>query len=181
MSINNFYQALHKAEQAHQATSELEGRSFGVSLAVVADVNDPMQLGRIRVMLPSKGAKTLSDWLVRLTPSKLLSVPLVSVGDTVAVSFINGDPKNGIYLGAINNIPQPPAVDMSTTVLVNGDTSIVQSNSALTLTAGSSTITLDKDGNLAISGVSSFSVNGKQVATIDATDTRGDRLVSKGW
>lgn len=179
--MEEILKALVHAEKAYQATSELSGRTFGIVLAVVADVADPMQLARVRVMLPSKGAKTLSDWLVRLTPSKYWSQPLVSVGDTVAVSFVNGDPNQGVYLGSINNIPQPPAVDSSQSVHYKGETAIVQNDEAVTLIAGSASLTLHKNGSLAVSGVTSFTVNGKEVLTLGAKDTDGDTSITKGW
>ncbi len=175
------FKAMLQAEQANLATRDLEGRSFGVTFAVVADIEDPLRLNRVRVMLPNNGAKTLSDWLVRVTPTKFYSAPLVSIGDLVLVSFVNGDPKNGCYFGHINNVPQPPAVDTSATVTAQGDTGYIQTNDSITLVAGQSSFKLTKDGTLEISGVSSVTINGQQVATVNAVDTDGDRIVSKGW
>lgn len=178
--MQELYQALARAEQAHMTTSDLEGRAFGVSLAVVADVTDPMLLGRIRVLLSAKGAKTLSDWLVRLTSSKFISVPLVSPGDTVAVAFINGDPAQGVYLGAINNLPQPPAKELASTVSINGDTAIVQTDKTITLVTGSSSLKLTSDGTLDISGVASATINGRKIMVVGGKDSRGDTMTISG-
>ena len=191
----DIFKSLLKAEQAEQVTSDLNGRSFGVSIAVVADVQDPSNLGRVRVLLASNGAKSLSDWLVRLTPSKLISVPLVNVGDTVIVSFINGDPKNGVYLGVVNNIPQPPAKDLATTVSVNGSSVLVQTFEDTTVAVGNNIIKVDKDSitltadqatlrltssTFVLSGVSTATINGKPIMVIGGKDSRGDTMSVSG-
>ncbi len=195
------FKALVAAQSANKLTTELEGRSFGCSLAVVADIEDPLKIGRIRVMLASKGAKTLTDWLFRLTSSKLVSVPLVDIGDTVVVSFINGDPNSGVYLGVLNNSPQPP--DKPTyTVSNNNQTRIEQTPEKLTVYVGKSVVTIS-DGNITLDtgqgslnlagdsmainfstvslNASSVTINGKSVATTSAKDTRGDSLITRGW
>lgn len=179
--MNELFKALAKAEQASNFTSDLQGRVFGLSLGVVANIDDPLSIGRVQVMLPSKGAKTTTDWLVRLSPSKTISAPLVDIGDVVLVGFINGDPSNGCYLGIINNIPQPPAKEIANTVLVNGETYIKQTAKTISLVTGQSSLTLTSDGTLDISGVSSVTINGKAVSTVGAVDSRGDSLTTKGW
>ena len=191
----DIFKSLLKAEQAEQVTSDLNGRSFGVAIAVVADVQDPANLGRIRVLLASNGAKSLSDWLVRLTPSKLISVPLVNVGDTVVVSFVNGDPKNGVYLGVVNNLPQPPAKEIANTVSINGETATVQTIDSFTIAVGENYIGINKDqvvlsvggtrlnltnGGLAITGVSSATINGKAIMLVGGKDTDGDTMTTSG-
>ncbi len=175
------FKALVEAQSAHKVTADLLGRSFGCSLAVVSDVADPLSIGRIRVMLASKGARTQTDWLFRLTPTKLVSVPLVDIGDTVVVSFINGDPNSGVYLGVLNNKPQPPDKETTYTVSTNGETKITQTPEHISLVTGQSSLKLTSDGKLEISGVTSAMINGQQVATIGAKDTHNDTLITKGW
>ena len=191
----DLFKSLLKAEQAEALTADLSGRSFGCIVAVVADVADPANLGRIKVLMASSGAKSLSDWLVRLTPSKLISVPLVNVGDTVVVSFINGDPKNGVYLGVINNLPQPPAKDLATTVSVNGSSILVQTFEDTTVAVGNNIIKVDKDSitltadqatlrltssTFVLSGVSTATINGKPIMVIGGKDSRGDTMSVSG-
>lgn len=171
--MDNIFSAIAKAEQLSQLADDLQGKSYGLSLAVVIDTQDPLALGRIKVLLPSKGAKTASDWLARMTPSVALSVPPVLLGDTVVVGFFDGMVSNGVYLGVLNNLVNLPQLAEETLV--------ISPKAALKVTVGDVSISLDVQGNLDISGVSSVSINNKQVATVGARDTHGDTLVSKGW
>ena len=108
--MEDIFKILAKTENLSRVTEDLLGKVYGLTLAVVADVQDPLELNRIRVFLPSKGTKTTSDWLSRLTPSSAISVPLVQPGDTVVVGFLDGSPNTGVYLGVLNNIISPPAI-----------------------------------------------------------------------
>lgn len=178
--MENIFQVLNQAEQIAQYTKDLRGKSYGLSLAIVADVDDPVQLGRIRVFLPSKGTSSTSDWLQRITPSPKLSAPLLSVGDTVVVGFFDGDTHQGCYLGVLNNVVNPVAASSDSLVVVVKDSALLVQPNSISLTVGGSTFVLS-DGAISVSGVSSFQVNGKEVATVGAKDSRGDTIVSRGW
>lgn len=196
----DIFKALTEAQSAHKVTADLEGRSFGCSLAVVSDVEDPLKIGRVRAMLASKGAKTQTDWLFRLTPSKLVSVCLVDVGDTVVVSFINGDPNSGVYLGVLNNKPQPVG-HPEHLESVNVSSKVTQEPEAITITVGDNTVKLTKDfisldtgqsslkltnSTLVIDvssasvNANSFKVNGKDVMLVGGQDNQGHIMTLSG-
>lgn len=71
-----------------------------------------------------------------------------------------------------------------------GGASITVTDSTILLKAGSLVITISQTGitvtggegaAMALSGLTSATLNNKEVATIDAVDTDGDTLVTKGW
>lgn len=56
-------EVIYKASQGGRVAGELTGRVLGLQLGICYDASDPLQLGRIKVLEPSKGAKTYSEWL----------------------------------------------------------------------------------------------------------------------
>lgn len=160
----DFFDHLLAAKQTSEQLQGLVGVYHGTLLGVVTDTADPLKLGRVRVAFPSKGARSESDWLLKGTPCYGLSLPLPSVGDTVEVSFINGDPHKGIYRGLIHNQVNPYGP-----------------SDRLTFKLGPLTMTLAPDGSVAFSGVSSFTLNGKEVTVLGAKDNTGDTLITKGY
>lgn len=177
-----------------------DGRVNGVLLALVADVNDPLKLQRIQAYDQTKGGQSTTDWLFRCLPHTQYNPPVPKVGDCVIISFIDGDPHKGVYLGVITNQVNPA----------------VGSDSDLTMVLGGVTVTLDPEGRASVKGAKevtiqtdrvtiyskeatigadsfnisadkvtyscqSFKVNGKEVVTVGATDTRGDTIVYRGW
>jgi hypothetical protein len=92
------------------------------------------------------------------------------VGQTVAVLFVDGNPHSGVYMGPIHNLLNPHGAV---------DTLMVQ--------VGSAQILMAPDGAIAVIGTDiniqadNVAINGKQVATVGAPDTRGDNLTARGW
>lgn len=160
----DFFDHLLAAKQTSEQLQGLVGGYHGTLLGVVTDTADPLKLGRVRVTLPSKGAKSESDWLLKGTPCYGLSLPLPSIGDTVEVCFINGDPHKGLYSGLIHNQVNPYGP-----------------SDRLVFKLGQTTVDIGPDGSVAFSGVSSFTINGKEVAVVGADDSRGDSLITKGY
>lgn len=174
------FNAIHAGHKAAQATQDLTGRAYGLQFAVVANVEDPLDLGRVQALLPSKGGKTLTDWLVRAMPWYGLSVPVLSLGDTIVVAFIDGDPHHGVYLGVIQNTANPTFGDRWVYNTTSSQT-VIDTDGSMSHTVGSSKFSIDPQGNISFTGVNSFTVNGKAVATIGAKDNDGDVLVTRGY
>lgn len=175
------FSAIHAGHKAAQVTQDLAGRAIGLQFAVVADVDDPLELGRVKALLPSKGGKTLTDWLVRAMPWYGLSVPVLSLGDTVVVAFIDGDPHHGVYLGVIQNAANPTSgSDRWVYTTANSQTAITVDGS-MSHTVGSTIFSIDASGNVSFTGVNSFTINGKEVAVVGAKDTRDDTLINRGY
>lgn len=179
--MEKLFKAIYDGNQAARQTQDLLGRAYGVQLAVVADTQDPLKLGQIRVMMPSKGGKTISDWLQRLMPWYGLSVPDLSVGDTVVVAFIDGNPHQGVYLGVLQNIVNPAYDGDRLLYNIGGSQLSLDNQGTLSFVTDSCQMTITRQGAVEFSGVTSFKINGKQVATLGAKDSDGDSLVTKGW
>jgi Type VI secretion system/phage-baseplate injector OB domain len=148
-----------------KANSDSQGRVRGAQYAIVADIDDPLNLNRIKVLEPAKGARSTSDWLFSISPLFGLSLPVPPIGTTVLVSYIDGNPHHGVYLGAVVNIKNKPSSDRN----------------VLRLALGDLVVTLTPEGALDFNGVTSFTINGKEVATVGAKDSRNDTLTTKGY
>lgn len=165
----------------------LNGRVQGIQWGIVADTDDPLELDRIQVLDASKGGKSKSDWLVRVLPFPSISPPLPEIGDTVLISYVEGDPHNGTYLGIPQNNTNPNLHNRTDLVMKVGSTQVaITPEGAVTIDATDVTINAENvvfnTGDFAIAGASSVTINGKQVTTLGAADSDdGDVLVSKGW
>lgn len=81
-----------------------------VAYGLVTRVDDPDNLGRIKVSLPAYG-KVETEWMVVLSPGAGSHKGLVispDVGDQVLVLFANGDPAQGVVLGGLYGSGGPP-------------------------------------------------------------------------
>jgi hypothetical protein len=152
-------------EAIAQANRNNMGRIQGCQYAIVSDNQDPLGLGRVQAYEPAKGAKSSTDWLFRILPMYGLTPPVPRVGDTVLIGYVDADPHKGVYWGLVVNAVNPP---------------VGQANN-LTVNIGTTLIAITPDGQIDISGVTSVAINGKQVATLGAKDSRNDTLVEKGW
>ena len=87
-------------------------RSSVATFGVVTQIDDPEQLGRIRVSLPTYG-NVETDWMGVLsagagTGKGLMMLP--DIGDSVLVLFAHEDPHQGIVLGGLYGAHEPPDV-----------------------------------------------------------------------
>lgn len=88
-------------------------RYYGVAEAIVTDVNDPGQEGRVKLKYPWFDDNTVSDWArVR----QLYAGPgygtffIPEVDDEVLVAFVHGDMKMPIVLGGLYNGSDKPSM-----------------------------------------------------------------------
>jgi phage baseplate assembly protein V len=88
-------------------------RYYGVAEAIVTDVNDPEQEGRVKLKYPWFDDNTVSDWArVR----QLYAGPgygtffIPEVDDEVLVAFVHGDMKMPIVLGGLYNGSDKPSM-----------------------------------------------------------------------
>lgn len=70
---------------------------YGKYRAVVVDINDPEQLGRIRVKCPKVLRDMRSSWACSCFPPGIFDMP--DVGDTVWIEFEDGDVDKPIWTG----------------------------------------------------------------------------------
>jgi uncharacterized protein involved in type VI secretion and phage assembly len=93
-------------------------RLTGVVVALVSDVNDPQNLGRVKVTFPWLSDSYVSDWARTVQPGAgkergALVVP--EVGDEVLVAFELGDIRRPYVVGGLYNGvdgPKPGPIDL---------------------------------------------------------------------
>ncbi len=97
-------------DAAEHSTNSLGGAS--AVLAIVADVDDPLGQGRVRVTFPFLGSDAQAHWAPIASPMAgndrgVFMVP--EVGDEAVVLFERGDPSSPIIIGfthnAVDNAP----------------------------------------------------------------------------
>jgi uncharacterized protein involved in type VI secretion and phage assembly len=93
---------------AHTASA---GRVDGVMIAIVTDIKDPQDLGRVKVKLPTLADAYESDWARVVLPGagkKTGLVFLPDVDDEVLVAFEHGDIRRPLVLGGLWSSVSPP-------------------------------------------------------------------------
>jgi|694.fasta_scaffold01920_13 phage baseplate assembly protein V len=199
----SFLSRLTELQDTAKFANSLIGRNIAPYLAIVSNNNDPDNRRRIKVVNPAN-PQLETHWIRRLDTTQGKDEPLPKIGQTVLVLCIDGVDTNAFYLYCVNDTNPPlnknnvvedfmynldgsytitadRTITLQTasggviTVNTNGSVS-VQSPSTVTLTAPTINIT----GNVSITG-SSVAINGQQIATVGAPDSRGDVLTGKGW
>ena len=100
-------------------------RFYSLYVAIVADNNDPDQLGRIKIVIPELTKdQILNKWI---TPQAAFGgnnngfVAVPSVGENVWVTFRCGDPRFPIYIGSFwaqDQFPEEALEDYPNTLLI---------------------------------------------------------------
>jgi phage protein D/phage baseplate assembly protein gpV len=95
-----------------EADDQSHGRMRGVVTAVVTNVNDPDNLGRVKVKYEWLGSNIESDWMrvaVPMAGPEMGFYYLPEVNDEVLVAFEHGDVHHPYIVGALwNNQDKPP-------------------------------------------------------------------------
>jgi uncharacterized protein involved in type VI secretion and phage assembly len=102
-------------------------RVDGVLTALVTNVNDPENLGRVKVKFPTPGAGIESDWIRMAVPvSPRDATPFLATAHTCAVdlevlvSFVAGDPRFPAVVGRVHNRVENPTDDPSREAICTG-------------------------------------------------------------
>ena len=117
----------------------------GVATAIVTDVNDPMDLGRVKLKFPWLSDSYVSDWArtVQLCAGKDRGgVMLPEVNDEVLVAFDQGDLRRPFVLGELHNGVDKP---MLGDALVDPSTGAVRRRGFISK-KGAGLVFLDDDG-----------------------------------
>ena len=100
------------SELAMSGNSTTDSRIAGVVIATVSNIDDPDDLGRIKVKFPWMGENYQSDWAsiaMPMTGSKTGFFFMPSVGDVVLVAFDHGDVNRPFIIGSLwNKKAKPP-------------------------------------------------------------------------
>jgi phage protein D/phage baseplate assembly protein gpV len=87
-------------------------RSSAATPGVVTQIDDPEKLGRVRVSLPTYG-NVETDWMGVLSAGAGAGkgfMTLPDIGDHVLVLFAHEDPGQGVVLGGLYGVEEPPDV-----------------------------------------------------------------------
>lgn len=117
----------------------------GVTTAIVTDVNDPMDLGRVKLTFPWLSESYVSDWArtVQLCAGKDRGgVMLPEVNDEVLVAFDQGDLRRPFVLGELHNGTDKPKLGDG---LVDPSTGAVRRRGFISK-KGAGLVFLDDDG-----------------------------------
>jgi uncharacterized protein involved in type VI secretion and phage assembly len=178
---------LNDGDHAHEA------RLNGVVIGVVTNLNDPDNLGRVKVKFPwmpkDQGKEIESDWVRVVTPmagAQRGALFLPEVNDEVLLAFEHGDPNNAYMLGGLwNNTDKPPAPNNQATKDGKVIQRIIKTRAGHTLTlddsddkpkieivdkTGKNKITLDsKENTLTISTEKDITITAKGDMSLKST------------
>jgi uncharacterized protein involved in type VI secretion and phage assembly len=91
------------------------GQFLGVYRGIVASNNDPEQMGRVQIQVPSILETSESIWAARcslLAGKSKGAYFMPEPGDEVLVAFEQGDPRQPIVIGSLwNGTDKPPAAE----------------------------------------------------------------------
>ncbi|MBO1076178.1 phage baseplate assembly protein V [Roseomonas marmotae] len=98
---------------AFHSGTESVSRMEGLVTGTVADVDDPLGEGRIRVNIDNMPGKPLTDWApvaAAMSGGGRGCWLMPEVGDEAVVGFLHGDPKAPLVLGFLwNGRDKPPS------------------------------------------------------------------------
>jgi hypothetical protein len=121
--MSNFLEILAGAQTASQFARDAIGRVPSLQIAIVANIDDPLNMRRIKVAVASKGALIETDWALAMRLIPGYDPPLPTVGTTVLVGAVNDDPHDYVWFGPVINQTNPqdanqadPAADNTLTI-----------------------------------------------------------------
>lgn len=141
--LEELFQHLAESRSIANDLKDLTGRAFGLQLGVVTSNEDPLGLARIKATVSNLGAKTDTDWLYRLVPCPKISLPVPTIGETVVVGYLDGDPHKGIYLGTNQNLLNPAGPKTDFILTIGEKVQIHATPESIKLTVGSSSILIE--------------------------------------
>ncbi|MBM0744167.1 phage tail protein [Phormidium sp. CLA17] len=166
---------------------ETNDRIYGVTIAIVTNIQDPQKLGRMKIKLPLLSMTDESDWVRMLTPlagneQGLYCLP--QVDDEVLVAFEQGDPQRPYVLGALwsasaipptAEVTQRQLVSRSGHAIVLDDTKDSEQveirdrtgKNRIVITSKNNSLTIETEGEITIKAKGKLTLSGKGVE-IDA-------------
>lgn len=169
--MDDLFNTLLEAHRIASNLKDIQGRIIGVQLGICTQRMPDDIFCRIKATVAPLGAKTETDYLIRLSPGNGISCPVPNPGDTVLVMFADGDPHQGYYMGVLTNSLNPGADPDSLTV-VNGNSTLVVAKDAIALQVGECTFKITEAGVF---------INDKAVTVVGGKDSRNDLLVQRGY
>lgn len=104
--MKEIFEILLNSQRANQVALDQAGRSPYPTLAVCVQNDDDQNRRRIKVALPSNPS-VQSDWVRRLDVTPYCDNPVVAIGQTVLIFYVDGLDTNMWYLPLINDVNPP--------------------------------------------------------------------------
>jgi hypothetical protein len=172
---NSIFKILLDSQKASQIALDQQGRFPYPTLAVVVQNQDPDNLRRIKVALPSNPALE-SDWMMRLQTHPFIDPPLPDIGQTVLIFYVDGLETQGVYLQLVNNTNPArdkidPIKDLSEEIPGHKDSIVKQDNSLTVegkITTNAGDIETSSNQNIKYQAEEDFQVEVKRNIFMDA-------------
>lgn len=143
----------------------------GVVVGLVAEMEDPEGLGRIRVTFPMFDSQSQSSWARIATPFASNAAGLFfqpELGDEVLVSFIDGDIRRPYIVGFLysgENVPPEEDAAKRTIKTISGHLMVFDD------TEGEESITIeDKNGNKVVMNADGIEVSTDKTLTLKGNE-----------
>ncbi|UKO99357.1 hypothetical protein [Nostoc sp. UHCC 0870] len=104
--MKEIFEILLNSQRANQVALDQAGRSPYPTLAVCVQNADDQNRRRIKVALPSNPS-IQSDWVRRLDVTPYCDNPVVAIGQTVLIFYVDGLDTNMWYLPLTNDVNPP--------------------------------------------------------------------------
>jgi uncharacterized protein involved in type VI secretion and phage assembly len=152
-------------------------RLYGKYRGTVCDINDPLQQGRLRAIVPAVGGVVPLTWALPCVPfagTQLGFVALPALGANVWIEFEAGDIDFPVWTGCFwlgpGDLPSqapPPGVHASATLQTPGLTALILSDDpaqGITLrTASGASLQLNSQGVTITTGAATITLSGNSV------------------
>ena len=89
-----------------------EAQRYGIETAIVSDVRDPENLGRVQIRMAANGAVTWARVATLMSGHNAGTWFIPDVNDEVLVAFEGGDLRRPYVIGSLWNATERPPVDM---------------------------------------------------------------------
>ena len=135
----------------------MPGKFYGKYKAIVRDLNDPRQMGRIKCQCPSLIGNGLTNWCQACIPVAYEGagdIALPRLGDTVWLEFEEGNINNPIWVGnfysQFNTPLNKKGYDLDTRVISWYDCSIAMKKGEMTLNVGDTCVAVMTNGTFTL-------------------------------
>lgn len=195
--MNELVDLLARCSESLSVAEKLANRDMSVKFCITTDVDDPLDLRRIRVTTTAKAGLTQGDWSMRILPCPYWDPPMPTVGMSAIIENTDGNPHDALYLGhPINNtnpayiksnpllddwrrIPGKSILEIGggadyslgntwTSTIATGDWIINVSEGTCTITGRSSSIHIDGD-TIQLNALSNVSIVAPQGLTLNGS------------
>lgn len=98
---------LARIQSVQSIAESMADRNMAAQFCITTDIQDPLNLRRVKVTTAAKGGATQTDWLMRLLPCPYWDPPMPTIGMSTVAENFDGNPHDAVYLGQVINNTNP--------------------------------------------------------------------------